>query len=412
MKKRICLFLTLLVALGGAFPAQAELKTWEQEGDSPATFCRLTTWQGELPPLLGDVLAQRGYGNLPCLAGAMGETVYTQSQEVDSIRALVALQGESGPIALGMAYGSTYRQWFLDDMGDKAFLPGREYALQIIVDHRPINRFAFALDYAGPQGGMERYELMDGYGENQPWILRRYSAWDSRGKGVEIAGASPEHGFRVRSLPAREEDQGVLYPGFIRQILRYMPGGVGEYPATREEAQRMAKESLRLFEGKNLAILYGANLRKEPTARSQSLGKAQPGALAEVLGQKPGKDYPWFHLRLGNVECYVAGNYVHPIPQPDVFAADPLSLRVFAIMPPPVVRAREACALRQSPGGSGKEAARLEAGTQMHVLSVTSDGYYQVMVPRDEPDWYMDVEGTSGYVKGAEVEGVSGMVWE
>lgn len=409
MKKRI---LALLAAFSLILPglARAELKTWEQEMDSPTAFYRLSTWGSELPPVLGEALAQAGYGDLPSLSGAMCEVVEKESQEASGIRALVALQGEDGPVAVGMAYGKDRGQWFLDNMGAKAFLPGRDCTVQVPMGSGPLFSFIFSLDYAEPEGGTVRYLLEDRSSPQRPWVVRGYSAWDRQGQGVEITSTHMEHGFRVRQLPG--EDEGIFYPAFVSLIVRYMPGGVGDYPTTQEQARRMAQESMSLFEGKNLALVSGANLREKPTGKSKSLGTVQSGVLARYLGQEPGKEYPWLHLRLGELEGYLSGNYALLLQDVDAFFATPLASMALSSMPPPLARAKGACVLRESPNSTGKELAPLAAGTQMHVLCVTADGYYQVMVPRGEPDWIMDVEGTSGYVKAEEVEVVSGSITE
>lgn len=406
MKRLVSALVALLLSLAGSFPALAQLKTWEQQEEAGAQFLRFTIWGSELPQMLGDVLKEAGYGALPCLSGAMWERVEKEKGSVEASMALVALQGTSGPVAIGMSRASDTRQWALDDMGSKAFLPGQDFTIQAF-GKGPHLGPCLSIDYAPSGGGLMRYELGPN-GFQRSWTLKAYSFQDATGQGIQIIGDDyPDYGFRVRSLPekSKKEDPGTYYPAFFPLTVRYMKGGIGDYPTTEARAREISQATQDPFEGKKLAVLLGANLREKPTGKSKSLGVCQPGALALVLGEEKGRDYPWVHLRLGEVEGYMSGVYVKQVGDESFFC----ELRR---MPPPLARAKCPCILRQKPGQSAKTVTRLPAGTQMHVLSVTSGGYYQVMVPRGEPDWMMDVEGTSGYVKAQEVEVVSGSIAE
>ncbi len=110
MKKLVCALVALLLSLAGSIPALAQLKTWEQQEEAGAQFLRFTTWDSELPQVLGEVLKEAGYGTLPCLSGAMWERVEKETGKVDNTVALVALQAASGPVAIGMSCASDTRQ--------------------------------------------------------------------------------------------------------------------------------------------------------------------------------------------------------------------------------------------------------------------------------------------------------------
>lgn len=137
------------------------------------------------------------------------------------------------------------------------------------------------------------------------------------------------------------------------------------------------------------AYIMSVNLRESATGKSKTWGEYT--AKVQILGQKPGNDAPWYNVRVGNIEGWASGVYVH---RKDI--GDRRNVDTAAIKIHPVGCARRETALLQTPGGSN--VMTLAAGSYVHVLG-ERDGWMHVIVPREEIDWQTDWEGTYGFVK-------------
>ena len=163
-------------------------------------------------------------------------------------------------------------------------------------------------------------------------------------------------------------------------------------PLTAGEARRLEEESRAALEGTDLCLIWGANLRTEPTSRSRSLGMYHV-ALAQVLGQEPGTEVPWYHVRVGETEGYVSGRYV-------AFPADWANFVRRASVPCPVAETDGGPLMGEMDGGA---LCTLEAERRLLVLAETEDGWLHVFVPEDEPDGTLDQPGTYGYLRREDV---------
>ena len=80
------------------------------------------------------------------------------------------------------------------------------------------------------------------------------------------------------------------------------------FPANADDAAEYVKKYPVTLPD-NHVMIQGVHLRKEPTGKSQSLGKYD-FALAEYLGEKDGTEVPWIHVRVGETEGWVSSRYV------------------------------------------------------------------------------------------------------
>lgn len=137
----------------------------------------------------------------------------------------------------------------------------------------------------------------------------------------------------------------------------------------------------------NSVVLGGVHLRQETSSRSKDLGMFIPGVIAQRLSVESGDPYPWYRVRVGTLEGYVAGNYVHECIS-QIHRADL-----------PVAVATAPLALKEHTGLFAADTAQVEQGTTMHVLM--NDGTWSyVCIPTQQPaGMWMDPEGTFGYVK-------------
>ena len=137
------------------------------------------------------------------------------------------------------------------------------------------------------------------------------------------------------------------------------------------------------------AYIVGVNLRENATGKSKTWGKYT--AKVQILGQKAGSDAPWFNVRVGNLEGWASGIYVHrqrKETQEDVYGA--------AVTLHPVGRIKRRTALLQTHGG--ESIMQLEQDVYVHVLG-ECDGFLHVIVPRGELTWMTDWDGIYGFVR-------------
>lgn len=137
------------------------------------------------------------------------------------------------------------------------------------------------------------------------------------------------------------------------------------------------------------AYITSVNLREQATGKSDTWGKYT--AKVQILEQKPGNDAPWFHVRVGNLEGWASGAYVHGLNDRDQWSVYSASAMVH-----PVGRVKTETVLMRMPGG--ENVMQLSADTYVHVLG-ERDGWLHVILPREELTWQTDWEGTYGFVK-------------
>lgn len=289
----------------------------------------------------------------------------------------------------------------VEAFGAKALLPGRDFIItvkDVEAETRLFPMTRFCVVYQAADGGTECYGLISEIWTEGviSWYVSTYEKKDASGRDTFIVERTYSSGFRVYSLPLTGDwPGGADYPAYVNTYLAYMDS-IGEFPTSEAQAMQMAEESWKRFEGTDLAMTAGVNLRQKASTSSPSLGVLHVGALVHVLEQKPGKDYPWYHVRLGREEGWVAGNYLR-FPTDDDFER-------YVSLPLPVARSLGAVTLRGKPNDQGEAVWELSEGTLMHVLAEVEGGWLYVMIPREELTWEMDVDGTSGYLRADEVK--------
>ncbi len=408
MKHRLIalmLGLCLAAAPGGMTAGLAANHAWTQEEPNSTMEYRFTTFDTEIPQALRPVLEQAGYGGLPCIQGAMGHMAsqgVAEMQPTDLLAALLVLQRPEGPFAVGL-YKHVRYDWYTEELGSKLFIPGKAWTLQPKADQ---SRLCFALELPAENGVTACYYVGPADEPGWPWRVKRYEEKDANGNGFAIDCPWGLPGFLLKQLPRDQGHyEGKELTAFTSRQLRYM-NNITDFPTSFEQAEQIAQKTGDRFQNQPIALLVGANVREKPTTSSKALGFSQLGVLATVLGEEPGKHNPWIHLRIGSLECYMAGNYVRQA------QAAPQEFGMFlAISPPPVAEVQLSSSLRASPSATGEETMPLEPGAQVHVLMACGPWYY-VSVPQDAPDWLMEMDAPAGYVSKDDLHILSGMVFE
>ena len=163
-----------------------------------------------------------------------------------------------------------------------------------------------------------------------------------------------------------------------------------DFPRSAEEIERyVSVHQPQLAQGE--AYISAVNLREQPTGSSRSLGVYS--AKVQVLDSTPGKEYPWYRVRIGETEGWVSGAYLIESRE---------DTRYYGVeeKTTPFARADSEAVLYQSPDGAQKGI--LSPGTTVHVLA-ENEGWLHVLVPKGEIEPRVSWEGVYGYVRADEV---------
>lgn len=171
----------------------------------------------------------------------------------------------------------------------------------------------------------------------------------------------------------------------------YAAMSLSELPRGEKDLQEWQQEVI----PDGYVMIRGVHLRKEKSSHSADLGLFNAGAIVQFLGKEDGNPYYWAHVRIGDLEGYMAGNYI---------CFDELGEKGYyfdALLP--VVKAMGNTSLKRGRGLFDGTVADIEAGTKMHVLAEYDDWYY-VVVPQETIQARMDIYGTYGYIAKDQVE--------
>lgn len=343
------------------------------------TRTTLVTFEEDAPQTVRSLMDGHGLGDVRCVCGAALEVepmagagnvdglLFTSSAlmvvERGGAYALVGLRWEPG--------GSNAR---VEDFGALGLPLGEGCAVSPLWDENTrLCDFELLLP---TEGGEERWRL--GCHRISGWQVREYTDTAGRRTAFALSGGVEMDGERF-VVPVKT---------WLAERTR-----LDSLCFTAGEARRLEEESRAAFEGTDLCLVWGANLRTEPTSRSRSLGMYHV-ALAQVLGQKPGTEAPWYHVRVGETEGYVSGRYV-------AFPADWANFVRRASVPCPVAETDGGPLMADMDGGGAL--CVLEAGERLLVLAETEDGWLHVFVPEDDLDGTLDQPGTYGYLRREDV---------
>jgi len=391
-KKALVLLLLLSLHAHGA--ALAKTETWDVN-NGLGYIARATVFGADLPQDLRQVLDANGFKGFHCYCGALREYIYEETMTRDSpTAALVALEDAGQRTLVGLQLISK-REWIISHLGPKSLLQGREFYITI-TDLDNVSTLSlgsrFSVMYPRSDGGMESY----GFDVYPPWYVRTYESVNAQGKGIAILNGFPYYGFRLAELPFDTSIDNLPYHrAYVPLWPEYMTG-ITDFPTSWEGAKRVAQASWKRFDGADLAIAHGANLREKAAGSSKWLGALGPGALVHVLDQQKGPQYPWYHVRVGELEGWISGPYVK-FPGTEDFDA------MMWYLPLSLARAKETVALRSSPDLLGGIVMEIPKDTLIHMMLALADDWLYVMVPRGAISREMDVDGAAGYIRADDV---------
>lgn len=366
----------LVLAMPAVARGEIAVQTVVEDGRTRET---LVTFAQDAPQTVRSLMDGHGLGDVRCVCGAALEVepmagagnvdglLFTSSAlmvvERGGAYALVGLRWEPG--------GSNAR---VEDFGALGLPLGEGCAVSPLWDENTrLCDFELLLP---TEGGEERWRL--GCHRISGWQVREYTDTAGRRTAFALSGGVEMDGERF-VVPVKT---------WLAERTR-----LDSLPLTAGEARRLEEESRAAFEGTDLCLIWGVNLREEPTSRSRSLGRYHL-ALAQVLGWEPGAETAWHHVRVGDTQGYVSGRYV-------AFPADWANFVRRASVPCPVAETDGGPLMADMDGGGAP--CTLEAGERLLVLAETEDGWLHVFVPEDDLDGTLDQPGTYGYLRREDV---------
>lgn len=366
MKRTACWFLLFIL-----FPLCSLAEVWTEDQFYPSgNFARRHyLFQDELPAQLAAPLSEWGYVHARALSGAAIEEPGDHPPMPDepgsypSFSALMLLD-VAGKVELVGAAWVEGQPWQVVSFGTRLLRRTTNLSMGI-VECPGLERPALAVSYWNHPQCSDLFAFTG----NRMWQMVGYRTSD-----LIISTAEPS------IITIDESGQQEMYPLPKHYWAEYMTS-IDEYPTTLAECEALAAPDT----DSEWYHTDGANLRAEPTQHSQSLGLYQMNVPLRFSGeQKPGSQWPWYHVRIGYTEGWMSAQYVTPglaWPAPAL----------------PVGRALNNCEMYTQLGDAAP-ASQLAAGTDFHILAETSDGWRHICIPAGKLTGEMDLSGTYGYV--------------
>lgn len=327
-----------------------------------------------LPVAVGEQIARMGLGQV--VSAAVGWDI---SGEKDAVLALARRQEGYALVGLEMENGQiTNAQSF----GDLGLMLNDDCAIAYhsLNERHKNGRFLLSCSSETWEFQLWKDWFVAGYDGGSGPIIR----WDNMGV------------FYLNDT-FRYVDASTYWPACVCTFLPYLDD-LSFYPKTVEEMTRLAQNSFQSFQG--WGVVHSAQLRSDPASRSHSQGQLGNAVLAQVITQQPGKDEPWYYVRVGDLTGWVSGPYVHLMnEQPADYA---LHL-CYGLKRGETLRPGS---LYDAP--DGQAVMELPVGRMVHVLLTREDGWVYASVPTTGDAFFMDPYAPTGWILESELRKLPG----
>lgn len=293
--------------------------------------------------------------------------------DLDSYTAMVLVSTDSGPRLYAAAWVE-HLPWQVNDY--TRFLRQTKNAYISVYKADAHRNPVFSVDYS-VQGGIKSDLFC--FFSNMLWCIDGHID-----KSRSIAIDNEMNALTITDSQGREK-----FWCDIPFYLDYMKD-INAFPTSRADCQALSRTTIySLPAAGDIVYSAGANLRREPTGSSESLGIYADNVPMIFTGnEKQGSAWPWYEVKIGDTIGWMSSNYVHR--HPDYLFA-PISLG----------RTKECIPLYT--GTSDKApASELAPGTTFHILT-EYDGMYHICIPQEELTWAADLDGTYGYISKVDV---------
>ncbi len=366
-------------------------ETQTRTGKQPLT---VTEFVGETPDELAQALSHPMLKGYVCLCGAYQQGEITNDNAMYDT-GLLALEKDGARLLVTLRRTAETETWTVMPVGEKALFSD---GLLYITYNAKENLYTLACSRSDTETESFRVRVQYNPVSGILCRLQDYQHVNTAtGESTTIeAGdnrviAADGEWYSVTTTAADGVTTTEQIPALIPPYLDYTDADA--FPKSAEACR--ADTGYALPDG--YAVSCGVHLRAKTSSHSSDLGTYSYGTLLEVLDTRPGDPYPWYHVRIGSVEGYMASVYVD-------YPGSPCAMKPLEKYPPlTVAKARKNISLKKGTGLFAGTVTKLPAGTKMHVLA-ERDGWLHVMVPQNgEPGWMMDLNGADGYVKAADV---------
>lgn len=285
-------------------------------------------------------------------------------------------------------------RWTINPLGTNALYPTGDY--RVTFDAQQMN---FAVQYRLNDDETAAFYLSPDQAKQDQSTLS-YTTIENYERVNQKTGEATWITVTRSGMPTWQKE---LTPDDLPYPVANFPCYLGIVPITKfPDTLQAARQSV--YPGMPEGFVYsmGVNLRTQRSSRSATHGVLNAGTLLPVLERLPGDPSEWIRTKAGFLEGFVVDTYVHD--------GQTQSGHLSAL---PVVEAQKEIPLKKGTGLFDGTVQTLPAGTKMHVIIENGDWLY-VDVPQGEIEFLMDVDGTFGYVRKADVTFLSiipGLDW-
>ena len=348
-----------------------------------------TLFEGEYPDELNAAFSDPHLTGWTCHSGALSFDESREKPGKGTGKGLAAFEKDGKRQLVQLVFQDG--QWTVYPLGTNALYPTGDYRVTYDLQHS-----AFAVQYRLSDDETATFYLSPNQAKREhstlcSTVINSYERVNRKtGEAVWIGLYGSGMPTWNKELPLDE-----IVANFPR-YLGVIP--ITEFPTTLEGARHS------VFPGLPEGYVYsgGVNLRTQRSSRSASHGVLNAGTLLPVLERLPGDPSEWIRTKVGFLEGFVVETYVGE--------GQTQTARLSAL---PVAEAQKEIPLKKGMGLFDGTVQTLPAGMKMHVI-IENDDWLYVDVPQGEIEFLMDVDGTFGYVRKADVTFLSiipGLDW-
>ena len=348
-----------------------------------------TLFEGEYPEELKEAFSDPHLTGWACFGGALSCDESREKPGEGTGQGLAAFEKDGKRQLVQLVFQDG--QWTVYPLGTNALYPTGDYRVTYDLQHN-----AFAVQYRLNDDETAAFFLSPGQirREDTPLNYTSINSYErvnrKTGEAVWISLGNSGMPTWHKELPLDE---------MVANFPKYLGvTPITAFPVTLEAARAYTFPSA----PEGYVFSGGVNLRTQRSSRSASHGVLNAGTLLPVLERLPGDPSEWIRTKVGFLEGFVTATYVHE--------GQSRSAQLSAL---PVAEAQKKIPLKKGTGLFDGTVQVLPAGTKMHVIIDNGDWLY-VDVPQGEIEFLMDVDGTFGYVRKADVTFLSiipGLDW-
>lgn len=277
--------------------AQAEPYTYSSD-QTPLVYFDCEDFDAEIPAQLDGVFDEWIQESDRTLCGTVCTTRYHKYPETAlSADALLAISRDGKILLLGAAYADG--AWHSAVETDSFFASGQRFDVTCLPMHGISGSFVGAFPALVCGGG----EFIVSIREDARVILERYRADCPDGSELSIhAGRGSISASRM--LDGIEQESGRAAGIFGGRLRSWT---YDAFPKSCAQVNSLDGAGMPEFE-EGEALIFGVNLREQPTGQSRSLGKYT--AIVRILDRAEGTHAPWYQVQWDDKIGWVSGDYV------------------------------------------------------------------------------------------------------